>query len=101
MMLLVLVCAQNFTWSPWSLSSELFYPHCQEILESEFIGRSRKFLPLGEHQDCHNQAAGHISPGKGQDPLPGWNVKSQTIPQFVGIKDPLVPRIDHETQRKF
>jgi hypothetical protein len=27
-----------------------------------------------------NQAAGHVSLGKGQDSLPGWNVKSQTEP---------------------
>jgi hypothetical protein len=54
-------------WSPQSLSSELFYLCCQEILQSKFICRSRKLLPLAEPQGCHNQAAGRISLGP-----PSW-----------------------------
>jgi hypothetical protein len=41
-----------------------------------------------------NQAAGHVSPGKEQDPLPIRNVKSQTSPQIVGINDSPVPKTD-------
>jgi hypothetical protein len=32
--------------------------------------------------------------GRAGDPLLGWNVKSQTSPQIVGIKDPLVLKTD-------
>jgi hypothetical protein len=59
-------------------------------LESEFIHRSRKLLPLAKPQGC---PAGHVSPGKGGGvPLPGWNVKSWSSPQIVGIKGTSVPK---------
>jgi hypothetical protein len=57
----------KLTWSLWSLSSEFFYPGCQEILQSEFICRSRKLSSLAEPWGHHNHAAGHVSPGKGWD----------------------------------
>jgi hypothetical protein len=84
----------KLTWLLKSLSSELFYPHCQEILQFKLIHRTRKLSLLAEPQDHSNQAAGCIFPDKGWDPLPGQNVKSWTSPQTVGIDNPLVLKTD-------
>jgi hypothetical protein len=90
----------KLTWLLWSLSSELFYMHCQEILESELIHRSRKLSLSAESQGCLNQAAGHVSWGRVRGPLPRQNVKSQMSPQIFGIKDPLVWKTDtRETEK--
>jgi hypothetical protein len=61
----------KFTWLPQSLSSELFYH-----IVKKFCSPSS----FADPESCHNQAAGHVSLGKGQDPLPGRNVKSWTKP---------------------
>jgi hypothetical protein len=61
----------KLTWWLWFLSSELFYLHCQESLQSEFIHRSGNLLSLPEPWGCCNHAAECISLGKGQDP-PSW-----------------------------
>jgi hypothetical protein len=54
-----------------------------------------KVVPISQTSGPPQQVAGQVSPGKGQGtPLPGWNVKSKTSPQIVGIKDPLVPKTD-------
>jgi hypothetical protein len=53
----------------------------------------QKVVTLAQPRDHLSQAAGCISPGKGRDPLPEWNVKSQRSPQIVGIKT-------HKRQRK-
>jgi hypothetical protein len=81
-------------WSPRSLSSEPFYLHCQEILQSEFINRFVKLSPSDKPRGCGNQAAGSNSLGKGQDPLHGQNVKSCTSHQIVGIDNPSVLKTD-------
>jgi hypothetical protein len=51
-------------------------------------------LTSAEPRGCRNQAAGCVSPGKGQDPLPGWNVNPGLNPQIVEIDNPLVPKTD-------
>jgi hypothetical protein len=84
----------KFTWTPKFLSSELFYLHGQEILQSEFIHRSGKLLSSAVPGGPPQSGSRRISLGKGQDPLPGQNVKSWTILQIVGIDNPPVPKTD-------
>jgi hypothetical protein len=88
-------------WSPWSLSSELFYLLCEEILESEFIHRSRKLSPSAESQGCRSQAAGHISLWKGWGPPSQMECKIPDEPQVVGIKDPLVLKTDTQETKSW
>jgi hypothetical protein len=48
----------------------------KEMLQSKFICRSGKLSSSAKPWGCCNQAAGCVSPGKGRDLLPKWNVKS-------------------------
>jgi hypothetical protein len=91
----------KLTWLPWFLSSELFYPCCQEIPVSMFIHRSRSccFRPnLGaaatRQQDTSPQGRARGSP------FPGWNVISRTSHQIVGISNPPVPKTDTQETEK-
>jgi hypothetical protein len=95
---LVLVCAQNL------------HGHCGPCLQSFFTHVVKKFcnpssftdpevVILGQTLGRHNQTAGCVSLGKGQNALPRWNVKSQTIPQIFGIINPPVPKTDTQGQK--
>jgi hypothetical protein len=96
---------QDISWSlPWHFLSWLLHKTCMVAVVPVF----RALLPALSRKSAvqvHLQiweavtlswtsAAGCISLGKGQDPLPGRNVKSQTIPQIVGVDGPLVLKID-------
>jgi hypothetical protein len=96
---LVLVCAQNLRG------------HCCPSLQNSFIHVVKKFWSISPFADlescCHllnlgaattrQQDASPWAEGRG---IPGWNVKSQTIPQIVGIKDPLMPKTDTQKTEK-
>jgi hypothetical protein len=84
----------KLTWSPRFLSSELFYPCCQEILQSKFIYRSKSHRPQPNLQDAAIRQQDTAPWGGARAPLPGQNVKSQMKPQIVGINNPPVPKTD-------
>jgi hypothetical protein len=60
----------RFSWSPWSLSSELFYPHCQQILQSEFICWSGKLWSLAQLRVTAIRQKDTSPPGKARTPFP-------------------------------
>jgi hypothetical protein len=90
----------KLTWSPWSLSSELFYLRCQEILESEFICRSGKLSPSAEPQGCCNQAADASPRGRSGDPSSQTECKiPDQAPKLLELKTLWCQKQTHKRQK--
>jgi hypothetical protein len=85
----------KLTWFRWFLSSELFYPHCQEFWSpSSFVDpESCHHWPNLGATTTRQQDASPRGKARGP-PFPRWNVTSRASPQIVGIKDPPVLKTD-------
>jgi hypothetical protein len=100
MTFLVLVCTQNLC-GHHGPCLQIFYLHCQEILDSEFIHRSRKLSPSAEPRGCHTRQQAVSPQGTARDPSFWTECKiPDQIPKLLELKTLQCRKQTHERQTK-